>query len=203
MFCTQCGTKAVSDAKFCANCGAALAVNREQTEQQLQPLVKSAERSSSSTKGAKTAPTGIGGWLMVLIVGMIVLGPLSGAGQIYDGIIKLENQHPSITSIAEWKSYKTWMWWQFFFFAGLSIYGGWSLVSGRNRHVINQTMAILWMIGPVARIIMAIIMLSIIGNSEFGDPRFIGSLVSSIIAAGIWTAYLSKSKRVRNTYGCS
>jgi len=43
----------------------------------------------------------------------------------------------------------------------------------------------------------------IFDEAEAGDPQFIGALIGSIIVASIWTAYLSTSKRVRNTYGGS
>lgn len=200
MFCTQCGTKAVSDAKFCANCGASLSINTVQTEMKLQQTLKSEVHSNLTNKDTKAEPTGVGGWLWLLIVGMVVLGPLAGAGQIYDEIIKLEEQYPSITSIAAWKSYKSWTWWQYIFFSGMSIYGGHCLVRDRNLRVVNQAKAILWMTGPLAELIMAVIFVSIIGNSEFNESRFIGGLLASIIVASIWTVYLSKSKRVRNTY---
>jgi hypothetical protein len=42
--------------------------------------------------------------------------------------------------------------------------------------------------------------LAIFGRIEF-DPQLFWSLISSAIVAAVWTAYLSKSKRVRATYG--
>jgi hypothetical protein len=58
-----------------------------------------------------------------------------------------------------------------------------------------------WITGPVTSTVLALITpLMIFDEAEAGDPQFIGALIGSIIVASIWTAYLSTSKRVRNTY---
>jgi hypothetical protein len=42
--------------------------------------------------------------------------------------------------------------------------------------------------------------LAVFGNLSGGDGQFVGGFLASVITAAIWTAYLSRSKRVRVTF---
>ncbi len=109
--------------------------------------------------------------------------------------------YPNLASLAEWNAFRTTTWCTFAIFAAISIYGGWGLVSSRDWSVVNRAKVILWLAGPVASIVLAILIpLLMFGEAEASDPQFVGAFLSSVIGASIWTAYLSKSKRVRNTY---
>ncbi|ABQ27052.1 DUF2569 family protein [Geotalea uraniireducens] len=201
MYCTQCGAQAVSEAKFCAKCGEALGTSSVITEPELPLSLASMQNSSPATDDAKCGPTGVGGWLKLLVVGMLVLGPLMGAGRIENDFMMAEHQNPNITSLNEWKTFKNATWWTFYIVAAMSFYGGWGLARGRDVSVVNRAKAILWLTGPVASINLAIIIPFIIfGKTEAGNPQFIGGFFASVVGAIIWTVYLSKSKRVRNTY---
>lgn len=148
----------------------------------------------------KRGPSGIGGWLLLLIVGLMVLGPLLGLGHIYGDITLAEDQYPEIRSLPQWRSFKSGTWLSFLAIAALSIYGGWGLASGKDWSVVNRAIMVLWL-GPVGALILNLV----VPFSTFGQLNDLNPLVSSlfatIITAGIWTAYLLKSKRVRNTYG--
>jgi uncharacterized membrane protein YqaE (UPF0057 family) len=55
--------------------------------------------------------------------------------------------------------------------------------------------------GPLASIVLAIIIpYMVFGNTKGFGADTLGGIIASALAASIWTAYLSKSKRVRNTY---
>ncbi len=148
-------------------------------------------------------PYGVRGWLALLVIGMMILGPLMGAGRINSDIMMAEHQYPEITSLSQWKTYKTVTWWGYLIVVAISFYGGFGLVRGREWSVVTRAKQILWITGPVASIVMAVLIpLFAFGKMDVG-PEFIGVFIGSLISAGIWTAYLSKSKRVRNTYGSS
>ena len=147
-------------------------------------------------------PYGVRGWLALLVIGMMILGPLMGAGRINSDILMVEHQYPHITSLPQWTTYKSTTWWAFLIVVAISFYGGLGLVRGRVWSVVTRAKQILWITGPLALIVMAVIIpLSVFGKTEAVSPEFIGAFIASLISAGIWTAYLSKSKRVRNTYG--
>lgn len=148
-----------------------------------------------------TGPSGVGGWLLLLVIGMMVLGPLLGAGRIGVDILDVEHQYPQLVSLDQWKTYKSATWWTFLGFAAISFYGGLGLARGKDWSVVTRAKAILWITGPVLSIVMDVwIPILILGEGVAGNPQFIGAFLMSAIAAGIWTAYLSKSKRVQTTY---
>lgn len=201
MFCTQCGTQAVHEAKFCASCGTALPISAHPSQQEKSTQKQSAATTKQIKQKVKSGPFGVGGWLLLLVIGMLALGPLLGAGRINADFMMAERQYPNLGSLAEWYAFKRATWWAFAVVAAISIYGGWGLVSSRDWSVVNRAKVILWLTGPIASIVLAIfIPLAVFGKTEAGDPQFIGAFIASVIAASIWTAYLSKSKRVRNTY---
>jgi len=145
-------------------------------------------------------PSGVAGWLLLLVSGLIVLGPLMGAGQINSDLILAESQYPGLKYVAEWKTYKSVTWWSFLVVASMSIYAGLGLAKTRNPSAVKKAKIILWVAGPGASIAMGIfIPLFIFGEIE-ANAQFIGSLIGSFLSAAIWTAYLSKSRRVKATY---
>ena len=91
------------------------------------------------------------------------------------------------------------IWVSFLVFATLSFYGGWGLARGKDWSVVKRAKAIIWINGPVLVIVDETMPIVILGI-EPTYPEFIGRLIGSAISAGIWTAYLSRSKRVRATY---
>lgn len=144
---------------------------------------------------------GVGGWLLLLILGFMFLGPIMGASRINYNFMSVESQYPNLKTVTDWSTYKSATWWTFLLLCCLSFYAGISLTKGRDIFVVKRAKILLWIIGPVASLVMGIfIPLLVFGKIEF-DPQFLGSMIVSIIAAVIWTAYLSKSKRVRATYG--
>ena len=160
------------------------------------------EPAPSHPSQSHEGPSGVGGWLFLLVLGMLLLGPLLGVGRINADIMSAENQYPALKSIAKWSNLKTATWWTFLAIVAISVYGGWGLARGRDWSVVKRAKVVLWVAGPVGALIMDVIVpMATLGESNAGHAEFVGGLLASIIAAGIWTAYLSKSKRVHNTYG--
>jgi hypothetical protein len=151
----------------------------------------------------KPGPTGVGGWLLLLIVGMMILGPLLSAGHINAEIMMAEREYPGITSFEKWQTYKTITWLVFVAVATMSFYGGLGLAGGKDWSVVTRAKAILWVTGPGSSIVMGVLIpFTIFGEFNAMDNQFLGAFIGSVLAAAIWTIYLAKSKRVRNTY-CS
>jgi ribosomal protein L40E len=150
----------------------------------------------------KPGPSGIGGWLLLLVVGMMVLGPLLGASQINMDFLMAEHQYPGIKSVEEWQVFKTITWWAFLSVAAISFYGGWGLARGNDWSVVSRAKTVLWITGPGASLVLGVLLpMLFFRETSAVDAQFIGAFLVSGIAAAIWTTYLAKSKRVRNTYG--
>lgn len=145
-------------------------------------------------------PTGVGGWLLLLVVGLMFLGPLIGAARIKGEFISAEEQYPNLLTFPAWSIFKSATWWSFLVGSCLSFYAGLGLAKGRDISVVKRAKIILWIIGPVASIVMGLFIPMIVSGKVGLAPQFFGSLIASVIVAGIWTAYLSTSRRVKATY---
>ena len=160
-----------------------------------------ANTDSAATVSQREGPLGVGGWLLLLVVGMMVLGPLLGAGRINADIMMVEHQYPELATFDKWRTFKSVTWLVFVAVAALSFFGGWGLARGKDWSVVKRAKVILWLTGPVASLVMGVLIPIItFGESNAVDGQFVGAFIASIIAASIWTAYLTKSKRVGNTY---
>jgi hypothetical protein len=73
----------------------------------------------SNSSDPNRGPTGIGGWLMLLVVGMMVLGPLINGGCIGSEIMEIESRYPRITFLGKWGAFKSATWWTFLAFTAL------------------------------------------------------------------------------------
>ncbi|EXI76483.1 MAG: hypothetical protein AW07_00431 [Candidatus Accumulibacter sp. SK-11] len=148
-------------------------------------------------------PYGVGGWLAFLIAGMVILGPLSVIGSISREIDTSERAYPGLAQVALWASFKTAYWVASLLYCALSLYGGLVLATKRTPDAVFKAKLILWINAPVYVIVAEMILPVTI--LPYGDAAIsydvLRLLVASLMSAAIWTAYLSMSKRVKNTYG--
>jgi Protein of unknown function (DUF2569) len=150
-------------------------------------------------------PTGIGGWLAFLVVGLAILGPFSGAGRIFLYFSAAEDQAPLLALMPEWTTFKVVTWIVYAVFAAIGIRAGWVLAHRRTPAVVRHAMAALWIVGPVCAITLDVIVpLVTLGSTVFTAAMVMdiaAGLVRSVAIAALWTVYLHQSKRVRATYG--
>ena len=134
-------------------------------------------------------------WLILVMLVSGVLGFITEVGF-------LVKQSPQIGASTKWLFFAYAMIFFLAIFHAIGIYGGVALLRGQDWSVVRLVRAILWVSGPLAVIVYAVIL----PRAAFGelDARaavpFFGEFMMSVLGAGIWTAYLSVSKRVRNTY---
>jgi len=158
-------------------------------------LAKGADPSTNSQ-----GPKGVGGWLLLLVAGMLAIGPLLGAARVGSAMFFVEAQFPALKTMGEWGAYKTVMWLAFFAFAALSVYGGWGLLRGKDWSMVGRAKTVLWLVGPGGSLVLGVLIPKMTLSESNIDGGVVGGFIASVLSAAIWTAYLSKSKRVRNTY---
>ena len=121
---------------------------------------------------------GVGGWLMLMVFGMLVLNPLSKVG-----LIEKIYSNNGGTYNGAWFSISI------VIFTGMvSIFGGWGLAKGNSPKVVSRAKIALWV-----QVIVGALILPIDLNGGI-------ALFQSAAVATVWTLYLSKSKRVKATY---
>jgi hypothetical protein len=143
---------------------------------------------------------GVGGWLVLLVAGMLVLGPLFGTLRVGAEFNALERQYPALASLDSWARFKTASWLTFLGFTALNIYGGWGLARGRGWSVVKRARAILWISGPLGSLVLGFVVPVLTFGRFNALPGFLKPFLASVIITALWTAYLSRSKRVRVTY---
>lgn len=152
------------------------------------------------SKGRADGPIGIGGWLAFLILALVLLSPFFGAVRIGTDIATTESQYPNLLTFAPWSTYKSAIWSSYLIGSGLSFYAGLGLFASRKASAVTRAKVILWIIGPAATVInLLLVPLVIFGKLE-SDARIFGALLGSIFFTTLWTAYLSKSRRIKATY---
>lgn len=154
----------------------------------------------------KSRPVGVGGWLLFLIFSLMFLGPLASIIEVWANFVTAEEQSPALKSLAVWGRFQTATWVSTVVICCLFFYAGYGLLRRRHYSVVRRTMIILWLLGPVASLHMFVIVpLLSFGKiaaapGSTGLAAVEGVFADSIIAA-IWTLYLSRSRRVKATYG--
>lgn len=145
--------------------------------------------------------SGVAGWLLLLVIGLMLLGPVIGTLSLLGNFGYAEYQNHALKSLATWDHYKAASLTTYLAISCVSLYGGWKLLKGRNTSVVRIATVVLWIVGPVASISLTLLVpLFVFGKIE-SDESVIRGLIGSIIYSIIWTLYLFKSKRVCNTYG--
>jgi hypothetical protein len=162
-------------------------------------LKRVADKSPPATAGQGEV-AGVGGWLLFLILGLVFLGPLMGAAHINSDIMSVESQYPRLKTDEAWGTFKSATWLTFLVVCCLSFYAGFGLLKRRDLSVVNRAKILLWVIGPLASLVMGTVLPIFVFGKVESYPQSLGQLVASGIVAAIWTVYLSRSKRVKATY---
>ena len=126
-------------------------------------------------------PHGVEGWLLLFVATVIlsiILTLIDAANAINimreEGSISWFVLSPSLVII------------------GLYMYCLWIIARKREGWVVKQTIVILWVVGPISLLLLAVIFGATLDNS---------TVIRSCMYAALWTLYFLFSKRVACTYG--
>ncbi|MCB2066536.1 MAG: DUF2569 family protein [Erythrobacter sp.] len=146
-------------------------------------------------------PSGVGGWLALLVAGLLVLGPLLSLGMTSGELGQAEYTNPQLVGSPVWEQVKFITWIAWFTQAVLSVYAGYRLTRDFTPSAVRYAVAILWF-NNIGINILSFGALALIPSLDATAAvgEMVGSLIAGVVPAGIWTAYLLRSKRVRNTY---
>ncbi len=147
--------------------------------------------------GLRADPAGIGGWLALLIVWMVVLRPVAG---VYMLSMMQANSlaNPAILANSTWLINTSTFWIIFLIVAALSIYAGLRLWRDRSPAAVRTAIVILWIYSPIAAADLLIARAFLEGRVPW--PNAALTIAINLVIAAVWTAYLMRSRRVRNTY---
>lgn len=152
--------------------------------------------------GSDSGPTGIGGWLLFLIVILIFISPLRNIGETISAISDAEKTYPGLLYIRRWMNYKAVLWVIVGLAVLVSVGAGIRLRFLHKPQSVTLAIGALWFCGPISfcLVVIANFLLLDLPIADQFDASLTGTSIAIFIMAGVWTAYLKRSRRVRNTY---
>ena len=160
-------------------------------------------KSAESKAGVALGLTGVGGWLTLLVVGLMALGPLRSVERMTAELSKAEAANAALTTNALWMSYKANAWMLWGIFSTVSFGAGYCLYKIHLRRSVHIAIAALWVIGPgfaIADMLNSYLTVLRPMHLPLNTDDLLAATIASAVASAFWTGYLLRSKRVKNTY---
>jgi hypothetical protein len=142
--------------------------------------------------------TGVDGWLAWLTLCLMVLAPLLTAGRLNMDLGLLAERFPTLHDDPRWGNYTRALWAIWAVATAFGVAAGHRLWKIHEPGSVRFAITALWLIGPLAYFAEVLA-----GAIAFRAPlagEVLGGASGACSAAKIWTAYLMRSRRVRNTY---
>lgn len=149
----------------------------------------------------ETVLKGVGGWLAFLVISMAVLSPVRTCFGYYRDIV-LTEQNLNLSGNPVWETYTTIVLvlvvtaCALFFLAAYRLY---------RQHVwrsVRFAIIAMWM-ACTGMDVIGMVLLYFIFGGEFVSMAWksgMGEVIKGLVYPAVWTLYLLKSQRVRNTY---
>jgi hypothetical protein len=143
---------------------------------------------------------GVGGWLVLLIVGMIVIAPFTSLTETSKYFHQAEANYVSLAANAKWHRFKTLTWIVQITTSIYVAYSGYLLLAKLSYSSVRNAKYALWIAGPVSTMAVAFLLPYVFYGSKAVDQTSVLTALVSTITAVVWTTYLVRSKRVSATY---
>jgi hypothetical protein len=182
-FCTKCGAENSVDGEFCYKCGTALFSRRPG------PVGESGAAVAVSIPPAvsSNAPSGIGGWLLLLVLQLF-------SGGVAVGIVGFTVLYASFRVSREPNLGLCLYGFVALLFGGTGILAGVQLVR-KKKHGVLMAKVYVSIFGC-----FALLVAFVASNMTPPHQSLIGSAVQGVAISALWFVYLLRSRRVKNTY---
>lgn len=153
-----------------------------------------------------TSISGIGGLLLILIFWLIVLAPLIGYSKLTNEFSATLKQYPMLETNTQFQIYKLISEIIITLSALLSFVAGFRLYKFHAPSSVRFAILTLWLSWPFGKVLNLVSAMWIyhetVSHSDIRNMilTMLGSIFTSCVIAGIWTAYLIGSARVKDTY---
>lgn len=143
--------------------------------------------------------TGVAGWLGFLTISLIALGPL--VTLIMTGVQHMETEtlYPSLVGTSLWQKAILIDWGLAVAYCAISIFAGVRLLNALVPSTVPIVIGCLWLSGPGLGIVGLMLANNLSPTGATASDAG-ASLGRPLIYATVWTIYLLRSRRVKNTY---
>jgi hypothetical protein len=160
------------------------------------------ERADETFAKPAAAAHGMGGWLLVFILVVAVASPLAILIFTASDVKSMAITYPELPRLAQWSTYVSVYWAVAVFSSMLLCFTGYRLWANRVADSIIFAKLILWICWPLCSLVVleftcVIFKLPPANMLSLGSAKM---AVLNLIAAVVWTCYLTISARVKNTY---
>jgi hypothetical protein len=130
-------------------------------------------------------PRGVSGWLLLLILWLMLLGPLRSFWVNLGGLMTSEVDQPALAANADWLIYKRWTWIVWLVSAGIAIAAGYRLWKHHRKTSVDLAVIALWTAGPGALLGYLTVGWLVYGRLTTANPTalVLGATVSCLFAA--------------------
>jgi hypothetical protein len=142
---------------------------------------------------------GVSGWLLLLTIIMTILGPLTRIGNFMSEFENTAGKFQLFSQNIQWMRYRQAALAIMLFAITISIASGWRLWRIYTPKSVIFAICALWIAGPISKLLVVASRLYIFEGMKF-EPM-LPELMASFITPTIWSLYLMRSIRVKNTYG--
>lgn len=162
-------------------------------------------RHSSPVQGGppERSLKGVRGWLLLLVLVLLLLlgDPLGCAWQAIN-MHQTQTTYPELLDMSQWKVYRLGMCTTLSIWSALSISAGLRLWKDHTPAAVHWARRVLWVTCTVgmAAVYLIVPWIAFGELTAFDVVQAAVGLLLGVTIAFAWTRYLSKSRRVRNTY---
>jgi hypothetical protein len=203
MYCNNCGKHNSDDSKFCKSCGSKITrvsiEHKSEVEKHTQnnsPVVDS----NKSTEESEKINAGLGGWLALVGLGLIVTPFIEGYSTY--------EYFPLLEQVYDIPSLKSLLWFEFFGGIATIVVSIYLLYLYFKKNINFPKYYIIYLVAITTFAVLDYIFLASIRTATLEQQETIngalsdhaGELFRSIIASLIWGTYITKSKRVKATF---
>jgi hypothetical protein len=147
-----------------------------------------------------SGPKGVGGWLFAMVIALMYVGPLLSVIRTFAMFAQLEREGAS--NLAGFATFQFFGWVVTITYASLIARTGWLLKNQLVPETIITAKVLIWLAAVGGSVLLGLVLPAIwLGIDADLVVRGSISVAMSAIVAGVYTLYLSKSQRVKNTYG--
>lgn len=152
--------------------------------------------------GASDQPqelAGVEGWLYFFGISLIALGPLLTIATTVLEFSDLKALYPDAVGSPRWDAAVTADWIGTAMYCAISMFAGWRIFKRLVPSTIPIVIACIWLMGPGLGVVGLMVVQDISGDASTAANAG-AELGRPIVYCFIWTIYLLRSKRVKNTY---
>ena len=144
---------------------------------------------------------GVGGWLALFIFITMVVSFVLGSGSLYGELANATDKYPDLKFDKNFQAMSRAYWYAFWFFYAIRFIYGYRLWKIHTWSSVSFAIKAMWFCAIAMPITDIAIASAFSPNLPSGVvAEWLGSTIGSALVTAFWTAYLLRSRRVRNTY---